>query len=250
MNESTSRTHPDPGERIAFFSDVHGCPEALEAVLRSISGRGISRIIFLGDMLGYGPDPVPCLHRLREEAEVCVLGNHDVMALDEGCDLSKLPAQIAIPLEKARRELDAEEKSWLGGLPLTWRTDGIQASHASLRDPHHFTHVESPTLARIHFSRQTEPVSFFGHTHVPVIYGLDARGRLLEAPGAEGETRLSGAERYSVGVGSVAFSRDGDPRACWVEFRQNTPSVVFHRVAFDADAVATRTADLLARSSN
>ncbi|MEI6491776.1 MAG: metallophosphoesterase family protein [Verrucomicrobiota bacterium] len=242
-----SKSQPEPDERIAFFSDVHGCPEALESVLKAISGRGISRMIFLGDVLGYGPDPAPCLRRLRAEAEVCVLGNHDAMALDEECDLSQMPARIAVPLELARMELDAEEKLWLRERPLIWNAEGIQASHASLRDPHLFTHVETPGCARLHFSRQTEPVSFFGHTHVPVIYGLDGQGRILKASGAEGETRLTGADRYSIGVGSVGFSRDSDPRACWVEFRRSAPSVIFHRVAFDTNAVSLRMAEMLER---
>lgn len=244
-----SKSPSDPSERIAIFSDVHGCPEALEAVLHSISGRGISRILFLGDMLGYGPDPVPCLRRLRAVAEVCLLGNHDAMASHDGHDLSPMPAPIAIPLQRARMKLDAEEMLWLAERPLIWKAGGIQASHGSLGAPHLFIHLDTPKLVRQHFSRQTEAISFFGHTHVPVIYGLDDRGHILEASGAEGETHLTGASRFAVGVGSVGFSRDGDSRACWVEFHPNPPSVRFHRVDFDAEALRLRTAEMLARAA-
>jgi hypothetical protein len=66
------------------------------------------------------------------------------------------------------------------------------------------------------------------------------------APGEEGEILLGAPGRYAVGVGSVGFSRDDDPRACWVEFLPDTPGVIFHRVEFDTGATARRTAAMLA----
>ena len=241
-----SNLTPNPDGRIAFFSDVHASLAALEAVLSSISAQGIARIIFLGDVLGYGPDPAESLRLLRTAAEACVLGNHDVMAADSGCDLSGFSPEIAIPLELARRQLDEGEKQWLASRPLTWSEAGLEASHAGLHNPHLFIHLDTPEQARRHFSRQNGAISFFGHTHVPVVYGLDEQGRLRLAPGEEGEIRLTGVGRYAVGVGSVGFSRDADPRACWVEFRPETPGVVFHRVEFDAGTIAHRTATMLA----
>jgi hypothetical protein len=110
--------------RIAFFSDVHGCSDALTAVLASIAVQGVTRLIFLGDVLGYGPEPSTCVRILREHADVCLLGNHDAMATDEDFDLSALSKEVAIPLELARRELAPEDKRWLAGLPLTWSGEG------------------------------------------------------------------------------------------------------------------------------
>ncbi|MEI6279245.1 MAG: metallophosphoesterase family protein [Verrucomicrobiae bacterium] len=231
-------------DRIAFLSDIHGCEEALGRVLASIAAQGISRMISLGDVLGYGPSPAECVRLLRQSAEVCLIGNHDAMAVTDGFDLSMMSAPVAIPLELARRELDAEQKRWLESLPLTWNGDGIQASHASLHEPSLFTHIENSQHVRRHFSRQTAGISFYGHTHVPVVYCLDDRGRLGMASG-NGEVLLSKPGRYAVGVGSVGFARDGDPRACWVEFRPNTPSVIFHRVDFDFDALELKVANML-----
>ncbi|MEI6071815.1 MAG: metallophosphoesterase family protein [Verrucomicrobiae bacterium] len=229
-------------DRIAFFSDVHGCVEALEAVLASISAQGISRIIFLGDVLGYGPEPAECVRRLRQCAEVCLVGNHEAMAAN--FDLSGMSPSVAVPLELARRELDDEQKRWLVSLPLTWNGEGIQASHASLHEPSLFTHIVNAQHVRRHFSRQTAGISFYGHTHIPVVYCLDDTGRLRTAPG-QGEVQLDGAGRYAVGVGSVAFARNDDPRACWVEFRRDPPGVVFHRVEFDAAALESQVAAML-----
>ena len=142
--------------------------------------------------------------------------------------------------------MDAVELLWLQGRPLTWNEEGFEASHAGLHNPGLFIHLETPEQVRWHFSRQTSAISFFGHTHVPVVYGLDERDRLRTAPGDEGELLFGGAGRYAVGVGSAGFSRDDDPRACWVEFLPDAPGVIFHRVEFDTGAIARRTAAMLA----
>jgi len=63
--------------RIALFSDVHGNLEALEAVLADMAVLRPDRIFFLGDAVGYGPDPGPCLERILESADLAVAGNHD-----------------------------------------------------------------------------------------------------------------------------------------------------------------------------
>ncbi|MFP6591736.1 MAG: metallophosphoesterase family protein, partial [Candidatus Latescibacterota bacterium] len=68
--------------RIAILSDVHGNLEALESVLVAIHREGVDRLVVLGDVVGYGPDPVACIYRIREAEGLCVLGNHDQALID------------------------------------------------------------------------------------------------------------------------------------------------------------------------
>lgn len=44
--------------KIALISDVHSNLYALEAVLSDCHKQGVSKIYFLGDVIGYGPKPV------------------------------------------------------------------------------------------------------------------------------------------------------------------------------------------------
>ena len=61
--------------------DLH-LPEAFEAVLHDIDDRGgTERILCLGDIVGYGPNPRECIELLRLYDHVCVAGNHDWVAL-------------------------------------------------------------------------------------------------------------------------------------------------------------------------
>ena len=43
--------------RIALLADIHGNLEALEACLAHAQAQGATRLIFLGDLVGYGADP-------------------------------------------------------------------------------------------------------------------------------------------------------------------------------------------------
>lgn len=44
--------------KYAILSDVHSNLEALKAALLDAEHHGAEKIIFLGDILGYGPEPI------------------------------------------------------------------------------------------------------------------------------------------------------------------------------------------------
>jgi bis(5'-nucleosyl)-tetraphosphatase (symmetrical) len=59
------------------IGDVHGCLAELDELLALIGGSGRHRLVFLGDLVDRGPDPVGVVRRVRELRAECVLGNHD-----------------------------------------------------------------------------------------------------------------------------------------------------------------------------
>src|SRR5579859_6815568 len=65
--------------RLAMFSDIHGNPIALEAVLADIQASGgADSYLVLGDLVAVGHDPVAVLERLCGLPEVrYVQGNTD-----------------------------------------------------------------------------------------------------------------------------------------------------------------------------
>ena len=53
--------------RALILSDIHANLEALEAVIYDAQDRGGFDVVWcLGDTVGYGPDPGPCIDRIRE----------------------------------------------------------------------------------------------------------------------------------------------------------------------------------------
>ena len=63
--------------RYAIISDVHANESALRAVLADAADMRAEKIVCLGDVLGYGPDPVSALELVYRKAHVCLAGNHD-----------------------------------------------------------------------------------------------------------------------------------------------------------------------------
>jgi len=91
---------------LAVISDIHSNTEALTAVLEDIAKRNVTRIVCLGDVIGYGPEPESCMDVVMEKAEITLMGNHDYAVLYE-------PSNFNIGAESAcfwtRRRLENEE---------------------------------------------------------------------------------------------------------------------------------------------
>ena len=58
--------------KIAIISDIHSNLEAVEAVQRTIDEVGVDEIYFVGDVVGYGPDPNACTRWVMENADLAV----------------------------------------------------------------------------------------------------------------------------------------------------------------------------------
>lgn len=64
--------------RTLVIGDVHGCLGELDELLKTAEYRhGGDRLVFLGDLVDRGPDPLAVVHRVRELGAECVLGNHE-----------------------------------------------------------------------------------------------------------------------------------------------------------------------------
>ena len=63
--------------RYAVISDIHSNIQALKAVFRDIADQRIDRVISLGDVVGYGPNPTEVIDLLSDVVSDAVLGNHD-----------------------------------------------------------------------------------------------------------------------------------------------------------------------------
>lgn len=73
------------GGRTIAIGDIHGCAEALRALLRAVEPTPNDLIVTLGDYVDRGPNSRGVLDHLIELAGICqlvsILGNHDDMLL-------------------------------------------------------------------------------------------------------------------------------------------------------------------------
>jgi protein phosphatase len=98
-------------DRIALISDIHGNLPALEAALEDIEGRGLRRIICLGDLAGKGPDGDRIVDICQERCESVIRGNWDEAMAD--------PAVDHPVFQWHRERLGPERIAGLGALPFS-----------------------------------------------------------------------------------------------------------------------------------
>ena len=230
--------HPDIAKMpqsgyFAVLSDIHSNWEALQAVWQDIGEFQCRGILCLGDVIGYGPEPARCVEWVRNECFATVMGNHEALFIEN----QEIPADeysmtVTVPIALARSQLSAEQSQWVHHMPFTAEAGPMTLVHASLNDPACFYYIHTDEEAGDHFSLQSTPISFHGHTHVPLIWE-DYEGEIscYDATGEEVKLRRRG--RYNINVGSVGQPRDDDPRASYVLYDPERHQIIHRRVAYN-----------------
>jgi len=219
--------------RYAVVSDLHGNLQAWRAVLRDIAASRVDRILCLGDVVGYGPNPAEVLESVYAEAHRIVLGNHDA-ALCGRMDTSRFNEEARQILEWTRARVSRDAVKLASTWPLQLQGRGFRCAHATFDAPSRFGYVEEPADAAACWAAAPDPLLFVGHTHRPAVFVLGASGtpHVIEAQ----DFVVEPGKRFLVNVGSVGQPRDGDPRASYAVFDSETGAVFFRRVPFDLDA--------------
>ena len=219
--------------RIAIVSDLHANLQAWNAVLTDISSSRIDRILCLGDIVGYGPEPAKVLESVHRHVHAIVLGNHDAVVggkMSPG-NFNERAREIIL---WTRDQVGRSAHEFLGNLPLTLVGEGFRCTHGSFANPAAFDYIIEPHEALAAWQAVSEPLLFVGHSHQPGIHVLGASGTPHHL--APQDFGLESGKRYIVNVGSVGSPRDGDARASYVIYDANTGSVIFRRIPFDLDA--------------
>lgn len=205
--------------RVAVISDIHANFEALLAVVADFGA--IDAVWSLGDVVGYGPDPVACLDWVRTHANVAIPGNHDWAAIGKEVNLADFNDAAAEATVWTAAQLSPSDRAYLDRLDqITTIGAGEHAvtlAHGSPRDPI-WEYLIDPRDAWENFAHFSGDLCLVGHSHIPASFALDK-------PSAGGEPRfraepprydrpldLADARRI-VNVGSVGQPRDGDPAA-------------------------------------
>lgn len=221
--------------KIGIFADVHGNLSALEAVLAALQAAGCGKLLCLGDVVGYGPQPQACVDRLRALAIPCVLGNHDEWAANDAVVVGA-PERLVHSLSWTRQALTAESRAWLAALP--WELDyaGLHLVHASHGSQGGWPYIKDVRSLTFNFAHQTAALAFNGHTHVPAVGQQPAEGPPAFLPLAPSMI-LPAQCKLLINPGSVGQPRDRDPRAAALYYDTRERSITFVRAAYDIAAV-------------
>jgi putative phosphoesterase len=216
--------------KLLLIADIHSNYEALKTVLEVPHDR----VICLGDIVDYGPEPDKCIDLLREKVIPTIRGNHDnagAFKVDCRCGykykhLSIVTREYTWEVLETSRIACLQKLSFL----IKEKIDGkrFYLTHGSPRSV--FEYIKSETqddVIRNMIDEVMEPIEadflVIGHSHVPMDRKL-------------GDLTI-------LNSGSVGQPRDGDSRASCVVFDTECEKAEFLRLDYDIDAVCAKIKD-------
>lgn len=227
---------------MAVISDIHSNLPALEAVLADIDSQGVKRVVCLGDVVGYGPDPAECWRLVRDRASVIIRGNHDQALGTREMERFHPRARNAIEWTRKRllQEPDGEEMiKAIVSLPRNHREGKLLLVHGSPSGPTMDYLLPGDAYDRQRMEREFSQVDLYalnGHSHIPGV--IERGGRFMPPEALEHSTLKLYGRKAIINVGSVGQPRDGNPKACYLILDRD--SAAYRRVEYDAEETCRR----------
>ncbi len=193
-----------------------------------IDARGVDAIYCLGDIVGYGADPVPCVELVQARCAGVVLGNHDI-AVATGEGIERLPRDGQAAALHNQKQLSQAQRDYLASLPLIIEEGPCTFVHATPREPETWARIGSFLVAKDQFAHFKTDFCFIGHTHLPSVMSNKI-----------GVLRVRKGHRYLINVGSVGQPRDHDTRLGVGFFDTETVEYTFVREPYAIEQAAAR----------
>jgi diadenosine tetraphosphatase ApaH/serine/threonine PP2A family protein phosphatase len=225
----------------ALFADVHSNLAALEACLAHARERGAARFVFLGDLVGYGPDPVAVLDLITGlDGAVVIKGNHDE-AIEVEPKTRDLNDVAYAAIVWTRQALRPAQRLLLSELPLVVRENDVCFVHASASRPERWEYVVDAVTAERSMAAAATSWVFCGHVHDQALYFRTPAGKTAAfRPTAGSPVPVPRRRGWLAIVGSVGQPRDGNPAAAYALFDEAGETLTFFRVPYDERETANR----------
>lgn len=216
--------------KYGFFSDVHANLEALKVVVADFKKENLDKIFFLGDAVGYGPDPNECTSIIEDISEIKLMGNHDYAALGLiETNLFNPYAQKA--MEWTKSVLIEKSLNILSSFAMDHRVDRFYLVHSTPKEPQEWNYIFDLDDAEENFNFFNKQICLIGHSHHPAVMKKykDKHCFLHDDPGVEIEDGF----RYIINIGSVGQPRDGSNQACYLIYDVKEKRAVLKRLPYD-----------------
>ncbi|QRF75824.1 phosphodiesterase [Thermoplasmatales archaeon] len=213
--------------KFLIISDAHSNYSALRA---AVDSEKYDKLIFLGDAVDYGPQPVEVLDFITENADYSVMGNHDrAVAYNEDCNCSIDMHDLS---EYTRREisgklLSKQDIDKLKKMPerITVNLDGIKTlmTHASpYNSLNGYMYGSEADMVARDKNLMEYSLIMVGHTHYPMYF----KSRIINP-------------------GSVGQPRDGNWRPHYATLDTDSMKVEFRRFKYDHEKTLKLLTDIV-----
>lgn len=185
--------------KLAVLSDIHANDAALEAVLSEARKEAVSKLLLLGDYVGYFYNPKRVLGLLSTWDKVMIKGNHELYLEFDAEKRASMIKKYGHGLEVAFQELSTRQIKHLINLPENVKIsiDGLSflLCHGSALNIDEYVYPDAPSEV---LDRCAQGADFVlqGHTHHPFIY---VNGSVtLCNPGSVGQPRDYAAASWAL----------------------------------------------------
>lgn len=220
------------------MSDIHANYTALVAVLKAAGD--VDETWFLGDMVGYGPDPNAVVEEVRDIKNLtCLMGNHDVAVVGK-MSLEAFNGEAKRSLMYHEKVLSASNIDFIKSLPSKAKARGeATMAHGSPRDPL-WEYILNAMTASLNFDYFDTPWCFVGHTHLQSMFiRSEGHSRILVSP-TKPDATVQLQPKMILNPGSVGQPRDRDPRAAYAIYDTEARTWTPKRAAYNIPEVQER----------
>ena len=214
-----------------IISDIHSNLEALTVAIEYYNDYpGEKRMVCLGDIVGYGPNPAECMELVLSITDDICMGNHDYAVINtaEECYMNRYACE---GVRFSRGKLSEKHKAQIGEFPYSISKGDILYCHSTPVRPEAWDYITGPFDAQEYLMIMECVLCFVGHSHVPGVYSeeaLEKKGNIFH---------LSREVRTIVNVGSIGQPRDNDPRMSFFIFDEEGRTA--ERVSLEYDIEET-----------
>jgi putative phosphoesterase len=215
-----------------IFSDVHGNLEALNVVLEQIDVCKPDKVICLGDVVGYGPNPNECIQQVHQVAHITIMGNHDHAVLGL-TDISYFNQYAKLAVLWTRQVLTEENYKILQKYPFRVSEGDILFVHSTPLHPERWDYIFNPLEGQYYLQHLEEQVCFIGHSHQPLFFEKDQDDQIIFDRKFAFTLPIREGCKYIINVGSVGQPRDGNPDVSYVIYDTDAKTVEVKRLPYD-----------------
>jgi hypothetical protein len=145
--------------RYAIISDIHANLAAWKSVQTDLADMKADKIICLGDVVGYGSDPVGVLESVYRVVHITLMGNHDAAVCGKIDPRGFSPRAKAAVL-RHREQISPRGLTWLSGLPLIVTAADFRCAHGDFGEPAAFRYIIEPEEALASWNATQEQLLF------------------------------------------------------------------------------------------
>ena len=249
--------------KIAIISDIHSNLEAFLSVLNYLKENDISEIVNLGDIVGYGANPIECLEMIMymDGYEVnniskdlkraatgfnihTILGNHDAGVVNF-TDLSYFNTMAYEAILWTRKQLQYEHITFIKKLNYSYKIDGKYSFYHST--PHlteEWKYLIDKSTANYCLKTAKNDIIFVGHTHVPKIFIYNKEKEKIISLNPElKEYNFRENNKYIFNPGSVGQPRDGNYMSSFLILDTKREKIEYKRIDYEVKKAQKKIVD-------